>query len=596
MSSSSERRRFLRQLLTGSSAIAVGSIAGCNDYTEGQQTPYQFTHGVASGDPLSDRVILWTRVVPFHRVALDVNWEVAADADFQQIISTGTGQTDAARDYTVKVDATGLQAGKTYFYRFYIEDSYSPVGQTRSLPRANVDTVKLAVFSCCNYPAGYFHAYAAAAQRDDLQAVVHLGDYIYEYGAEPGAYASADAADLGRVSLPAHELISLDDYRQRYAQYRSDPDLQALHAKVPFICVWDDHELANDAWQAGAENHDASEGDFLQRRAHAIKAWQEWLPVREVDSHDPLRIYRSFDFGHLLSLHMLDTRVIGRDEPLAYSDYIDSSGVFAAESFAADVGNSTRQLLGVAQTQWLQEQLAISNARWQVLGQQVLMGQMYLPAPVLTPDPTAPTVSFSEYATIATAFATYQAIAAQLEAAGQAITPANLLAAGLTEEQLAIVNDPTMQAIINAPSIPYNLDAWDGYVAARETVYGLMQAFDHNMIVLSGDTHNAWANELYNLAGQAVGVEFATAGVSSPGLEAVLTDIAPAALSASLGQLIPTLKYSNTSERGYMVLTVTSDTAQADWYFVSSVKQQDYTLKHEQSLQTRLDERALLGE
>lgn len=316
----------------------------------------RFTHGVASGDPLADRVILWTRVLPAEGTSTSVTWEVANDNAFTTIISRGTSTTDASCDYTVKVDAGGSQAGATYFYRFKVGATLSPVGRTRTLPTGTVNEIKLAVFSCANYPAGYFHAYAEATKRDDLFAAVHLGDYIYEYGAGADQYASVDAAKLGRVSVPANELLKLDDYRQRYAQYRSDKDLQALHAKLPFICIWDDHEIANDTWKEGAENHTpANEGDFALRRAAAVKAWREWLPVRE-DSN-PLRIYRSFQFGNLLSLHMLETRNLARDKPLDYADFMDATtGTFDATRFAAAMADPTRQLLGTEQTAWLQGQ------------------------------------------------------------------------------------------------------------------------------------------------------------------------------------------------------------------------------------------------
>lgn len=585
-----DRRHFIRQLVAGSGALATGLLTGCNNNGGAASTSASstFTHGVASGDPLADRVILWTRAVPASGSSLSVNWEVASDEAFSKVVSKGEASTDAARDYTVKVDASGLQAGTDYFYRFKAGEAVSASGKTRTLPTGEASEVKLAVFSCANYPAGYFHVYAEAAKRNDLFAALHLGDYIYEYGAGTDQYASVDAAKLGRVSVPANELLTLDDYRQRYAQYRSDPDLQALHAKLPFICIWDDHEVANDAWKDGAENHDpATEGDFALRRAAAVKAWREWLPTREQDPANPLLIYRSFEFGSLLSLHMLDTRIIGRDKQLDYANYIDpTTGAFNAAGFGADMVDPTRQLLGAEQTAWLQGQLATSTATWQVLGQQVLMGKMYLPSPLLTPTPQNPSVSFAQYGVIATAFVTYQTLSAQLTAAGTPITPENLLVAGMTADQLTLVNDPTNQAIIAAPSIPYNLDAWDGYAVARETVYGMARLLDKNLLVLSGDTHNTWANDLQDKDGNQVGVEFATGSVSSPGLEEYLPTTPPAELATGVRQLIPTLAYADTYRRGYMVLSVTPAVAQADWYLVSTVKETAYTSALDKSLTT----------
>ncbi|MGF1643453.1 MAG: alkaline phosphatase D family protein [Thiotrichales bacterium] len=586
-----DRRRFIRNTILGSGALASGLLTGCdNDNTrETTAMPARFTHGVASGDPLTDRIMLWTRVMPpANATSASVIWEVASDAAFTAVVSKGETKTDAARDYTVKVDAGGLSAGNTYFYRFKAEGATSPIGKSRTLPQTSPEEVKLAVFSCANYPAGYFHVYAEAAKRDDLFAAIHLGDYIYEYPAGADQYASADAEKLGRVSLPANELVKIEDYRQRYAQYRSDKDLQAIHAKMPFICIWDDHEIANDTWKDGAENHTtATEGDFTLRRAAALKAWQEWLPVREQDANDPLRTYRSFDFGTLLSLHMLDTRAGGRDKQLDYADYLDpANGAFNTSAFAAAMADPNRQLLGAEQTAWLQVQLTASAATWQVLGQQVLMGKMYLPSPLLTPTPQNPTVTFAQYGAIATAFITYRTLSAQLTAAGTPLTPENLLAAGMTTTQLGMVNDPVNQAIIAAPSIPYNLDAWDGYAVARETVLGTARALDKNLLVLSGDTHNAWANDLQDADGNAIGVEFATPSVSSPGLEEYLPDTQPAVLAAGVQQLIPTLAYADTAQRGYMVLSVNATEARADWYFVSSVKTSAYTGKLEKTLKT----------
>jgi alkaline phosphatase D len=393
---------------------------------------------------------------------------------------------------------------------------------------------------------------------------------------------------LGRVVDPVGELLTLDDYRRRYAQYRTDADLQALHAKTPFICVWDDHEIANDSHKDGAENHDpATEGLYAERRAAAVRAFHEWLPTRLPDPTNPVKIYRSFDFGNLLSLHMLDTRNIGRDEQLDYADYLDAgAGAFDNAGFTADLTAADRQLLGAEQTAWLQSQLARSGATWQILGQQVLMGRMNLPAPLLTPTPQNPTVTFTQYAAIATAFGTYQAIAAALAGAGLPVTPENLLAQGMTAEQLATVNNPAYQAIIQAPSIPYNLDAWDGYYMARETVLGMAQTLDKNLVVLAGDTHNAWASDLKTHAGDQVGVEFATPSVSSPGLEEYLPDMNPAELAAGVQQLIPTLKYANTHQRGYMLLTVTAEEARADWYFVDTVKAKSYDFGLQRSLKT----------
>jgi alkaline phosphatase D len=560
------RRSFVRQLAVGAGALGAlpwAAQAGERDDDRDDRDSgrgddsglrVRFTHGLASGDPLSDRVILWTRVtpaIPRADARVVVRWEVALDDRFKRVVAKGRAVTSAASDYTVKVDALGLQPATTYFYRFRASETSSTVGRTRTLPTGDVAQVKLAVFSCANYPAGYFNAYADAARRLDLDATVHLGDYLYEYG--QGGYASANASSLGRLVDPAAEIVSLTDYRLRHAQYKGDADLQALHALAPMIAVWDDHEVANDTWRNGAENHQpATEGDFAVRKAAAIRAYHEWMPTRNAQ---PDVIYRSFDFGKLLSLHMLDTRLIGRDQQLNYADYFTATG-FDAAGFTAAVANPARQLMGATQTAWLQQQMARSSATWQVLGQQVLMGRMNIPAPILVETITPGAgVSVSQYA----------ALVGKARSA-----PATLTA--------------TERAILAQPSIPYNLDAWDGYQVARETVLGTARALQKNLVVLSGDTHNAWANELNDRAGNPVGVEFATTSVTSPGFEAYLPNENPAVLAGALQQLIAPLKYCDTSRRGYMVLTATPEACQADWVYVNTIDSHAFVASTDKSL------------
>jgi alkaline phosphatase D len=549
----SSRRDFLRTVAAGT--VAAGTAAGLSGCVFGT---FDFQHGVASGDPLQDRVILWTRITPDAmllescrqleleaprnreaRARLDelrnvvVTWEVALDREFRRRVAAGTAFARASADYTVKIDAVRLRPATTYYYRFGCQGLVSPVGRTRTLPQGGVEQVKLAVVSCSNYPAGYFNVYAAIAARTDLDAVLHLGDYIYEYGR--GEYASGPAAALGREVDPPGEMLVLADYRMRHAQYRTDPDLQAMHAALPMIAVWDDHEIANDAWTGGAENHtEGAEGFWQERRAAAIKAYHEWMPVRLANALFPDRIYRSFDFGDLLSLHMLDTRVIGRDRQLALTDFVGASG-FDAAGFIAAVGNPARQLLGADQTYWLQGQLAQSNALWQVLGQQVLMGRMNVPLPLLTGTPVA------------------------------------VYATAVAKAQRGLPLTPQEQALLAQPAVPYNLDAWDGYAAARETVLGTARALNRNLVVLAGDTHNAWASNLDDLNGNPVGVEFATASVTSPGLEEVFPDQDPVAFGALFEQLVGPLVYANTYQRGYLAVTATRAEMRADWWYVDSI-------------------------
>ncbi len=326
-----------------------------------------FQHGVASGDPLSDRVILWTRLTtPPTRSAIgpiEVEWEVAADDRLARVVRRGTAAATPERDFTVKVDAGGLDPGRPYFYAFTAAGERSPIGRTRTLPAGAVPRVRLASVCCANYPAGYFNPYRCLANRDDLDAVVHLGDYIYEF--QNGIYG--DGSALLRIPEPPRETVSLSDYRVRYATYRSDPDLQAVHARHPFIVVWDDHELTNDAWADGAGNHNEGEGDWAVRKAAAYRAYLEWMPIREAEGGG-IRLYRSFRFGGLADLLMLDTRAL-RDRQVPGDD-------------VAALTSRERTLLGKEQEAWLFDRMRASQREgtaWRVLGQQILFSRFSFP-------------------------------------------------------------------------------------------------------------------------------------------------------------------------------------------------------------------------
>ncbi|WEF32170.1 alkaline phosphatase D family protein [Pseudoduganella chitinolytica] len=542
MTQSNSRRKFIRNFSLGTVAVSALPLAACGgDGGPNTNVQVSYAHGVASGDPLADRVILWTRITSSSKDDVEVGWSIAEDSAFTKVVASGVVTTGAAKDYTVKVDATGLASNRNYYYRFRAHEVDSPVGRTKTLPTGSVTQARFAVFSCSNYPAGYFNVYAEAAKLDDVDVALHLGDYIYEYAAS--GYASSDAAAMGRTSQPANEIVTLSDYRRRYQQYRSDADLQAVHARLPFITVWDDHELTNDTWRDGAENHDpATEGLFLARKQMAIQAYHEWMPTRVADASKPDRIYRSFDFGNLLSLHMLDTRVIGRDKQLAYAGYVNADKSFNTAGFTADVANPQRQLMGAEQVTWLQGQMSKSTATWQMLGQQVLMARMNLPAPMV----------------LAGGYTTYLALAVKARNNPGSLTPAE-------------------QAQLNGPTVPYNLDAWDGYQAAREAVLNMAKSMNKNLLVLAGDTHNAWASDLADVNGNAVGVEFGVPSVSSPGFESYFPTVDPALVAAGMEQLIGPLVYAETASRGFTVVTVTPTETRAEYRYVSTIKSKTYT-------------------
>jgi alkaline phosphatase D len=354
-----------RQFIHAAATAAAWPLAAHARQTPAAGQGGLFRHGVASGDPLSDRVILWTRVTPPDANAtrpFDVRWLIAADERLTEVVSRGTVQAPSERDFTAKVDAGNLRPGRTYFYAFDTGGEQSPVGRTKTLPDDGTSRVRLAQVSCSNYPTGFFNVYRCLANRPDLDAVLHLGDYIYEFA--QGRYSDPS---LNRPVLPTGETATLQDYRTRYALYRADVDLQAVHRAHPFIVVWDDHELANNAWARGAGNHRAAQGDWTTRRQAAYRAYLEWMPIRE-SSTSGIRLFRSFRFGRLADLLMLDTRAL-RDEQ-------------APATNAAVLGDARRTLLGAEQESWLFDALRGSQragTRWRLLGQQVVFSPLTVP-------------------------------------------------------------------------------------------------------------------------------------------------------------------------------------------------------------------------
>lgn len=316
-----------------------------------------FYHGVASGDPLTDRVILWTRVTTSD-ISTTVNWEIATDVNFSSVVNSGSVVTDTSKDHTVKVDATGLQSDTWYYYRFSNNGNYSPIGRTRTSPASNVNNLRFAVVACSNYQDGFFNAYKDIAQKNDVDAVIHLGDYYYEYGTAdftPGV-------DSARLHEPPTEIYTLASYRMRHSQYKMDDDLRRLHQMVPFITVWDDHESANDSWVGGAENHtDGTEGIWAQRKEDSRRAYFEWMPIRDV--HNSVdTIHRTISMGGLLDLIMIDTRLEGREEQIGTT--------------GAAVTDTNRTMLGPAQLAWFKQQLSSSTAKWKLIGNQVMVSPL----------------------------------------------------------------------------------------------------------------------------------------------------------------------------------------------------------------------------
>lgn len=312
-----------------------------------------FYHGVASGDPLKDAVIIWTRVTPEFQGEVTVNWKVAKDEDMSAVVQEGSINTDSTKDYTVKVDVKDLDAGTTYWYQFEAFGEKSIVGRTKTAGADGLEKVELAFASCSNYEWGYFNNYRLIANDRSIDAVIHLGDYIYEYA--PGGYGDTT---IGRIVYPPKEITTLADYRHRYSQYRTDKDLRAAHQMHPFITIWDDHESANNSYIKGAQNHtDSSEGNWDQRKSLAVQTYYEWLPIR-----DDEKLYRTFEFGDLVNMMVLDTRFEGRTVQVDSMDdphYMDED----------------RKIIGDEQFEVLMTELQKSH-QWKLIGNQVPFGPM----------------------------------------------------------------------------------------------------------------------------------------------------------------------------------------------------------------------------
>ena len=563
------RRDFIIRMGSVSAVVSAGAVLSACGGMASTDDVAQFAYGVASGDPLSDRVILWTHAKYAGKTDIvGLIYQVATDNAFttSSVVASGVTIASASTNFTAKVDATGLEAGKTYFYRFIAGSTTSPVGKTRTLPASTATEVKFAVFSCANYPEGFFHVYGLASQSD-AQYAIHLGDYLYEY--PTGTYPTTPTAS--RIHDPSTEIYSLADYRTRHAQYKTDPDLKVLHASMPMIAVWDDHEIANDTYKDGAENHDATkEGTFSARKAAALQAYHEWMPIRT--GSDQSIIYRSFDFGSVLSLHMLDTRLIGRDKQVAFAELLAPATAATAQ---ATMASATREMLGSTQGTWLTGKIAASTATWQVLGQQVLMARMEFPVSVLSAlNPS----TLTDATALANGLASITAY----------VTAKNTPASARTATQVGLMN-----TTLN-PKLGYNLDAWDGYPVAREKLLATIAAANKKLVVLSGDTHNAWHSQLtlagYISAAQAglkVGEEFATPSVSSVGLENYFSTLPSAQVKSIYENVVDDLKWMDPSRRGYLKMTFTKTQAKGEWIFVNTVKTASYTVETPAVAETR---------
>ncbi len=531
-------------LATGTVGAGVTGLIGLGalpaaEAVERSSSGSPFQHGVASGDPLPRACVIWTRVTPT-RTSLpgsgkgpkvSVAWEVSKDPRFKKVVRKGRFQTGSSRDHTVKVDVTRLKPATWYYYRFTLQGVRSDVGRLRTAParKSLPENLRLGVVSCANLQAGWFSAYRGLAARDDLHAILHLGDYLYEYA--PGGYGYGQSNEDIRPHEPAHEMVSLADYRQRHAQYKRDADLQALHAKYAWIVTWDDHEVTNDQWKDGAENHEPDEGDYLARRARSHRAYDEWMPVRlngTAALGDGSRLYRRLQFGRLAELSMLDLRTYR-------SEQVDATSPPPVPTPDGEVSDPSRTILGRQQLRWLKKSLVSKKAQWKLIGNPVMI------APV----------TFGS----------------------------------LPERLVGQINDVT--GLLPEDGLPYNVDQWDGYTHDRHQVFD--QIRNHQVkdaLFITGDIHSGWACELpYDTSiypvGDSAGVEFVCSSVTSNNLKDITGD--PSGVTSTLVEEgikanNRHIKYLDFDSHGFSVLDLNADRAQMDWFVIGERADKNTTI------------------
>lgn len=504
-----------------------------------------FTHNVASGEPGADSMLLWTRYVPATGediVRLDA--EVALDPDFTKVISGGSVRTGIYRDWTAKITVDGLKPGTVYWYRFVAPDgSRSPVGRTKTLPADDAARFGLAVFSCSNMPVGWFNAYGHAAKRTDLDLWMHVGDYFYEYG--NASYK--DKIIAGRAVEPDHEILAIADYRLRYACYRADADLQLLHQMAPMVAFWDDHESANDSWEGGAQNHQPkTEGDWNPRRAAAMQVYREWMPV----SDEP---WKSYPIGTLATLYRTESRLLARTKQADIAAAYRAADPDAAlKAFRDDVWEDpSATMLGSTQESWLAHSLKAGarSTAWQLVGMGTILGRTVMPADAM-----------------------------------------DWLRRDASDQVVSRFKNDIRAARIG---LPMWMDRWDGYPAARSRLLKSAQEADADLVMLSGDSHNAWAYSLTE-DGKRAGVEFAGHSVTSGGLEGGF-GADPKVVARGFVAANPEMQWADTSQRGYMMIDITPQRVTGEWLFMRTIQSSSIELAGSHQMHVDRGRRAFAG-
>ena len=535
-----------RQVLKLASSIILLPIACSHITNKNDDKPTSnkyFHHGVASGDPDQNSVVIWTRISGINK-PVQVNWQLATDTNFNNVIKKGSLKTDARRDYTVKIVVDKLPSGEEFFYKFDVKDKSSVIGRTQTLPEGHIDKLVLALATCANYPFGYFNAYDAIAKDESIDVVVHLGDYIYEYGVD--GFGGDVGKRINRNHLPSHEIITLDDYRQRHAQYKTDPGSLAMHARHPLIVMWDDHETANNPWMGGASNHQDDEGNWQARRKASLQAYYEWLPVRDpAHEIDRQNYWRHYKFGDLASLITLESRHSGRSEQISLDKNLPNiHNKQQAQDFMRDtVGAQNRNMLSKDMEAFLSEELKESidvGRGWRIIGNPSVM------AKTVSPNLQDPRL--------------------------------DKLREKLTGKRKSKIDK---LALLGELGLPEDLDMWDGYPAARERFYQIAnKAGASDLLVVSGDSHSFWANELYDNSNKSMGVELGATGISSQRsiMEALGEDIMLRYDELNSAQN-KEIKWTDGRHRGFIRLEIDHHGGHADFITVSNVESPDYETK-----------------
>ena len=535
------RRHFVQATLTSTALLGSSWVAQVSAELNNPQTSKVFSHGVASGDPTHTSIVLWTRVTPDTEQNTEVEWQLAKDLQFQDIVQSGKSNTNAYRDFSVKLNVENLKPGTTYYYRFCVNGVCSETGRTKTLPEGKLDSLVLAVASCSNYPFGYFNAYEVIAADDDVDFVLHLGDYLYEYGHD--SYGGETGKTINRNHQPSHEIVTLKDYRQRHAQYKSDRASRLMHAAHPLIVTWDDHESANNPYLTGAQNHQPNEGDWRARRNVSLQAYYEWMPVRDpAEGRGWEQLWRHFEFGDLATLTTLETRHTARALQINYADHIPNIKSFEeGRKFYHEVlGRPGREMISPEMKQFVANSLRNSvrnKVQWRIIGNQIPMARTHVPN-----------------------------VAGLLDGLG-------------FEEGHPIAEEMSMFKRLGELDLPNYTDTWDGYPAAREDFYTMARkAGASDLLVLTGDSHSFWANQLFNAKGKSMGLELGTAGITSPGdFEEFGEDVAES-MDHQLAEHNKEIVWTDGRHRGFVKLTLTEEEGRAQYVTVSDILTEKYTL------------------